>query len=485
MNRDIELCSDNIIKKNVSFDKVKYQFLAACCANIVVLGQGCAIGWLSPILPLLRSDDSPLQSGKITIEEASWIGSISSIGSVVGTIYFGLISIYFGCKNTLVFCAFPVAIFWLFVIFATNAWHLCAGRFIQGLTAGAFLCVQLYLADIASDRIRGILGTLLTLSVNIGILIGYIGGTYLSYTTVPYILMIFPILFICIFVFMPNTPQYYLNARRNDKAEKSLRFYRGCKSTSCYDNVELQQELSHMSAINKQKEIAGRPTLSDFFNKPTMKAMLIGPTLMAVSQFSGTFCLTNYSVTIFEMSGSNYSPHMSSIVFGCLQIVGTYVTTLFIDRVGRKVLLLISGSGSAVGLTVMGIFSYLFESGYDVSGLNWVPVVSLSFVIFIASIGLIPIPYVIIAEVLPQKIRLIGTTICTTTVSLWAAIILNQFPYLLVNLHLYGCMWLFASVAIFGLLFTIFFVPETKGKTLDVLLDDIECNNNQKVVTIS
>lgn len=132
--------------------------------------------------------------------------------------------------------------------------------------------------------------------------------------------------------------------------------------------------------------------------------MLIGPTLMAVSQFSGSFVLTNYAVTIFQKSGSNYSPHTSSIVFGCLQIAGTYVTTLFIDRFGRKVLLIISGSGCAIGLTVMGTFSYLVECGLDASGLNWIPVVSLSFVIFIASIGLIPIPYVIISEVLPQKV---------------------------------------------------------------------------------
>lgn len=63
-------------------------------------------------------------------------------------------------------------------------------------------------------RVRGILGTLLTLSVNIGILIGYIGGTYLDYRTVPYVMMIFPILFIFVFLFMPNTPQYYLKSRQ-------------------------------------------------------------------------------------------------------------------------------------------------------------------------------------------------------------------------------------------------------------------------------
>lgn len=85
------------------------------------------------------------------------------------------------------------------------------------------------------------------------------------------------------------------------------------------------------------------------------------------------------------------------------------------------------------------------------------------------------------------QIRVIGTTICTTTVSIYAAIILNRFPYLLLHLELYGCMWLFASVAVFGLVFTIFFVPETNGKKLDVLNDDIECNNNSNniIATIS
>lgn len=63
-------------------------------------------------------------------------------------------------------------------------------------------------------RVRGILGTLLTVSVNVGILIGYLGGTYLDYKAVPYVMMIFPILFIFVFLFMPNTPQYYIRSRR-------------------------------------------------------------------------------------------------------------------------------------------------------------------------------------------------------------------------------------------------------------------------------
>lgn len=125
---------------------------------------------------------------------------------------------------------------------------------------------------------------------------------------------------------------------------------------------------------------------------------------MGFSQFSGTFALLSYSTTVFKDSGSDFDPYISSIIFTSLQIFGTYCTSLLIDRVGRKVLLIVSASGASVGLATMATFSYFHKYGYDVSAFNLVPVISLSFFIFISSVGLIPIPYVIIAEVLPRKV---------------------------------------------------------------------------------
>lgn len=231
-----------------------------------------------------------------------------------------------------------------------------------------------------------------------------------------------------------------------------------------------------------------------------IKALIVGPVLMAVNQFSGTLTLISYAATIFTESGSSFDPNMSAIVMGCLQICGTYCTSLLIDRVGRKCLLIISCGGSAVGLAVMGVYSFMNEHGYGMDAFHFVPVLSLSFVIFVASIGIIPIPYVIIAEVLPRKvcvklrfffacskfsthfvlqIRDVGTTICTTTVSLYAFIMLKSFPYLLMNLQLYGCMVVFMCVALSGVLFTVLFVPETKGKRLDVL-SEVEKNGEDE-----
>lgn len=76
-------------------------------ANIISLCHGMAIGWLSPNLPKLQSDDSPLQTGPMTLSETSWIGSCFSIGAIVGNCIFGVLSNYIGRKNTLCILALP------------------------------------------------------------------------------------------------------------------------------------------------------------------------------------------------------------------------------------------------------------------------------------------------------------------------------------------------------------------------------------------
>lgn len=126
---------------------------------------------------------------------------------------------------------------------------------------------------------------------------------------------------------------------------------------------------------------------------------------MAINQFSGCFVLLNYSATIFRDSGSDIDPNTSSIILASIQCIGTYVATILVDKVGRKVLLLVSVSCTTIGLAAMGTYSYLDSLQYDLHQFNWVPVTSLSFVIFIASIGILCLPFIVLAEVLPSKVR--------------------------------------------------------------------------------
>ena len=78
--------------------------------NLLALGYGTIVGWTSPFLPVLQSNESPLKTGPITLDEASWIGSLLCIGAIIGTLLFGWISERFGTKIAGCINALPIIV---------------------------------------------------------------------------------------------------------------------------------------------------------------------------------------------------------------------------------------------------------------------------------------------------------------------------------------------------------------------------------------
>lgn len=209
--------------------------------------------------------------------------------------------------------------------------------------------------------------------------------------------------------------------------------------------------------------------------------ILIGSVLMSMSHLCGTYVLCNYAATIFQHSGSTINASFSSIIMGCMLVIGVYIASALIDRYGRKILMIVSAGGAAVGLTACGTYAYLSDAGVDVARFNWVPVAALSLFIFVSAIGMLPVPYVYVAEIFPQRLRRIGCMICTSTISMCAIVQLKTFPLLLARLELYGCMAAFATVAVAGMVFTVFTMHETKGKNLDVLDANVPDEKEERV----
>lgn len=133
--------------------KTENQFYATFCANLLCLSYGLATGWTSAAVPLLKSKETPLKSGPITNVEASLIGSILTIGGVVGTLIFGYAANKIGRKKSIFFMAFPQIIGWFLVYFAESATWLIAFRFVAGISAGGILTViSGYTTEIAISR---------------------------------------------------------------------------------------------------------------------------------------------------------------------------------------------------------------------------------------------------------------------------------------------------------------------------------------------
>lgn len=181
----------------------------------------------------------------------------------MGSIISGKISEKFGKKNTLLLLVIPHFVFWILVLASTHNYHLYLARFSAGLTGGGVLrIVSLFMAEISENRIRGRLGSYLMLFLSAGMLIVFVAGTYLSFFTVPLLVMILPTAFFISVLFLYDTPQSLMARNKPEEALKSLRFYRTCKKGELADeNLKDEYDLLKKTLESKEYE---KPNISDF-----------------------------------------------------------------------------------------------------------------------------------------------------------------------------------------------------------------------------
>lgn len=157
--------------------------------------------------------------------------------------------------------------------------------------------------------------------------------------------------------------------------------------------------------------------------KPARQGLLMGMFLMLLNQSSGSMALITYASSIFELSNPPSATtvgvlpaSISSIVLATIQLLGTIISLALVDRVGRKLLLIVSCLGMTIRyLTLAGYVHFLLPTGSSPSDnavfdavpsitSRLLPICSLSFSILLASIGLLTVPFIVMAEVLPSKV---------------------------------------------------------------------------------
>nr|CAD7573511.1 unnamed protein product [Timema californicum] len=467
--------------------------------------QGIAIGWPSPSLPLLQSQDTPLGGQPMTEEGSSWVASIICLSALLATPVFTFIADKFSRKLTGYLVGVPIVIGWALILFAETEMTLHVARFFIGLGCGASLALcPLYVTEISENSIRGSLGTVLIFFTNGGVLFSFIVGSYVPYHIFNYVCFSVPVLYLTTFFFMPESPVYLMSQGRIEDARKSLRWLRGGQVP------EIEHEIAKIAeSINNNDQEKNNISITNLFSsKGTIKAMnkpfvfkkgirtTVGiwhsshsqDVLSEVKEGFGNqinLCRdralnpgppAQNSDTLplnHQLSGSNLSPNLCTILTGSFLLIGVLIATFLIDKAGRKVLMIISDLIMFLCMAVLGGYFYLKNMGVDVENYGWVPVVSLSLHVFSLSLGVGTVPYVVIAEIFLPKYRGLGMTLSICTLWLWAFLVSKFFKDLCYTLGDHGCFWLFASVCLMGAVFIYFFVPETKNRSLQSILREL------------
>lgn len=187
-----------------------------------------------------------------------------------------------------------------------------------------------------------------------------------------------------------------------------------------------------------------------------------------LNQLSASYIFLTYGTNIIEQTGTHLPPKIASIFLAPVTILGTLITSHFVDKKGRKFLLILSMAGCVLGHASLITYISLHKSGFDTSSFHWTPVFNMSFIVLLASAGVVPLTFICLVEAFPVKVRPFGVTFGNVAINIIAFVTVKVFPILSQIIHLNGCLVIFCVCCAFGVLFIVFCVDETKGKELNV-----------------
>ncbi|KAJ8964304.1 hypothetical protein NQ314_005004 [Rhamnusium bicolor] len=258
------------------------------------------------------------------------------------------------------------------------------GRLFTGMAAGACCtAVPIYINEIAHKSIRGALGSYYQLMVTFGIFLAYLVGKYL--TSINYTLLCFcvPFGFVFSFIFAPETPTYLLKRGLSNEAKLSLTKLRG-------ESYDVDSEINEIEGFLKE----------------------------GTRIFSGVNSVIYYTSKIFVTSGANIDPQTASIIVGTVQVIATFISSLVIEKLGRRILLFVSSLIVTISLFQLAVyFTLKHRTNIDdhlLMELSFLPVASLCLFIIAFSLGLGPVPWFLTAELFPIEIKSVMASVAAT-----------------------------------------------------------------------
>ncbi|MBS0585108.1 MAG: sugar porter family MFS transporter [Verrucomicrobia bacterium] len=409
-------------------------------------------------LSLLSSYTIAILSGVILFLEKSYALTLLQkqelvshilLGALVGVVLAGPFADRYGRKIALFASAFFYGVGSLLSIATSLIDVLLWGRLFTGVGVGiASVVIPLYLAEMAKAERRGAVIALFQLCVTFGIFLAYLVNLGIAADGNWKMPFQIALLLSCIggasLFFIPESPLWLLLHHREKEAKKIL----------------VENEIAeHTHRPRKMAKRAKSAKFSDLFRKGLLSALSIAILLSIFQQITGINTVIYYGPTIFMSAGFNSlsATLFATLGLGAVNVLVTAITLPWIDRLGRRFLLLFGLTGMVVSLFILS----LYFTSHIVALLALV-----SYLIFFA-ISLGPIVWVIVAEIFPLAFR--GRAITLATFMNWLMNYVVSFSFLGVieKVGYANTYFGFGIISFFALLFVYFFVPETKGKSLE------------------
>lgn len=391
--------------------------------------------------------------------QKGWAVSCIIIGCMIGCILAGKPSQLFGRKKMLLVTAFLFLVSTLGCALSQNFNAFIFYRILAGVAVGsASMLAPMYISEITPARWRGRMVSFNQLATFTGQALAFVSNNYLyklhGVDNWRYMLGIMAIpsgLFLFFLLFVPESPRWLVLNNRRDKAFKVLSRVSGPETA----RGELSEIIESL-----EKTVVGK--FSELFKGKMGKVMMIGILLAVFQQVTGINVIMYYAPAIFKSTGmGNESALNQTMIMGMVNLSFTIISILLIEKLGRRLLMLIGSVG-------MGLFLFAISIAYFTGHFNGIIV--LVFIMgYLASFSLSlgPVVWVLIGEIFPNSLR--SHAVSLAVFCLWGAnfIVSFSFPYLLSHLKGGFTFLIYAVMCVLCFLFVLQYLVETKGKSLE------------------
>jgi len=454
-------------------------------------GSGFAVGIciVAAIGGFLFGFDSGVINGAIgALEKAFGTASATTgfavasvlLGSAVGAFAAGPIANAIGRRLSMLLSAFVFLVSSFGAGASSSAGIFFASRIGGGLAIGAAsILAPMYISEVAPAHLRGRLASLQQLAIVLGLFCAFLSNAVLTkmaggaaetlwagaaaWRWMFWMLTVPSIAFLLGTMLIPESPRFLIIHGKQERAKQIF--------ARIGENGE---EMIHK--VRQSLKGAHRPRASDLFTPGTRRlapVVWVGVGLAAFQQFVGINIIFYYGEVLWQAAGATEQSALAiNLLTGFVNILATVVAILFIDRAGRKPLLLMGSVGMALTLGVMAVVfftAHVGAGGKPVlthgAALTGLIAANLYIVSFGASWG--PVMWVLLGEMFPNRLR--GAAMAVAGATNWIAnfVVTVTFLPLLNAIGLGGAYAIYAAAAVVSLPFVWAFVRETKGKTLE------------------
>ena len=409
---------------------------------------------------VISGADQQLQSLWNTSDlfHGTFVMSMALWGTVLGAIFASYPCNYIGRKNTLIVIGVLYFISALGSGLALDPYSFSFFRFIGGIGVGAStIAAPTYVSEIAPAEKRGQLVALYQFNIVFGILIAFVSNfLFKDFGVQPWRWMVgieaLPAALYLLGIFsVPKSPRWVLFKKKDlDQAQAIFKEINGSVLTRTeIEEIKAEQEPTKQKAL-----------FSKTYRFPILLAFLIA----FFNQLSGINAFLYYSPRIFEAAGLQESAALlSSIGIGLTNLIFTLLGLYLIDKIGRRLLMIIGSIGYIVSLTLVSVAFLQEWKGMSIPFFLF---------LFIAShaIGQGAVIWVFISEIFPDNLRAQGQSFGSSVHWVLAALITLFMPVALSAFPNPGYVFLlFSGMMVFQLIFVLYLMPETKGVSLERL----------------